>query len=185
MTEVHLIIDGERVAVPLGTTIFDAARMHGIPIPTLCHQQNLEPIGVCRMCAVDIGENVLAAACVRLVEEKMIVNTNSEKLPYRRTLIELLMSDHASPCARQRSSHDCELETLARRGGIDELRFARRTSPKGQDNSSPLLAVDYAACILCDRCIRGCNDFRHYNVLGRKGKGFSSGIAFDNDVPVV
>jgi len=183
VSDVHLTIDGAPVTVPAGTTIFDAARMHGIPIPTLCHQQNETPVGVCRVCVVEAGGRVLSAACVRPAEEKMAVTTNSEKvLRARRTLIELLMADHPSPCARQRQSNDCELETLARLEGITQPRFPRRLSPRGQDNSSLVIAVDHEACILCDRCIRGCDEIRHNDVLGRRGKGFWAGIAFDNNL---
>jgi CRP-like cAMP-binding protein/Pyruvate/2-oxoacid:ferredoxin oxidoreductase delta subunit/ferredoxin len=183
--QVQLTIDGMPVTVPAGTTVFDAARMNGIPIPTLCHQQNETPVGVCRVCVVDVGGRVLAASCVRPAEDKMVVSTNSEKVARsRRTLIELLMSDHPSPCARQRQSNDCELETLARLEGIKEPRFPRRLSPRGQDNSSLVIAVDHEACILCDRCIRGCDEIRHNDVLGRRGKGFMAGIAFDYNLPM-
>src|ERR1700738_4741840 len=93
--QVQLTIDGMPVTVPLGTTVFDAARMQGIQIPTLCHQQNETPGGVCRVCVVDVGGRVFAASCVRPAENKMVVNTNSEKVrKARRTLVELLMSDH-------------------------------------------------------------------------------------------
>ncbi len=185
MSDVHLTIDGAAITVPAGTTIFDAARMHGIPIPTLCHQQNETPVGVCRVCVVEAGGRVLSAACVRQAEEKMVVSTNSEKvLRARRTLVELLMADHPSPCARQRQSSDCELETLARLEGVTQPRFPRRLSPRGQDNSSLVIAVDHEACILCDRCIRGCDEIRQNNVLGRRGKGFWAGIAFDYNLPM-
>src|ERR1700757_2522138 len=115
---VELTIDGAVVRVPEGTTVFDAARMNGISIPTLCHLQNETPVGVCRLCVVDTGARVLGAACVRPVEPNMKVQTNSEKvLAARKTLLELLMSDHPSPCARQENSGDCELETLAKEAG--------------------------------------------------------------------
>jgi CRP-like cAMP-binding protein/Fe-S-cluster-containing dehydrogenase component len=173
------------VTVPLGTTIFDAARINGISIPTLCHQQNETPVGVCRVCVVEAGGRVLSASCVRPAENGMVVSTNSEKVvSARRTLVELLMADHPSPCARQRQSGDCELETLARLEGIREPRFARRLSPRGQDNSSSVIGVDHEACILCDRCIRGCDEIRDNNVLGRRGKGYNAGIAFDLNLPM-
>src|ERR1700681_3900128 len=182
---IELTIDGNQVAVAPGTTVFDAARLNGIAIPTLCHQQNETPVGVCRVCVVDVGGRVLAASCVRPAENNMVVSTNSEKVARsRRTLIELLMSDHPSPCARQRQSNDCELETLARLEGIMQPRFPRRISPRGQDNSSLVIAVDHEACILCDRCIRGCDEIRHNDVLGRRGKGFMAGIAFDTNLPM-
>src|SRR6202521_1350473 len=148
---IELTIDGNQVAVAPGTTVFDAARMQGIAIPTLCHQQNETPVGVCRVCVVDVGGRVFAASCVRPAENKMVVSTNSEKVRRsRRTLIELLMSDHPSPCARERQSGDCELATLARQEKITHPRYARRLSPRGQDNSSLVIAVDHKACILCD-----------------------------------
>jgi CRP-like cAMP-binding protein/NAD-dependent dihydropyrimidine dehydrogenase PreA subunit len=182
---IDLTIDGMPVSVPDGTTVFDAARSNGILIPTLCHQQNETPVGVCRVCVVDVGGRVLAASCVRPAENKMVVSTNSEKVVRaRRTLVEMLLADHPSPCARQRQSNDCELETLARLEGITETRFPRRISPRGQDNSSLVIAVDHEACILCDRCIRGCDEIRHNDVLGRRGKGFMAGIAFDTNLPM-
>ncbi len=187
MTEtlLDLVIDGTPVSVPAGTTIFDAARIIGIPIPTLCHQQNEVPVGVCRVCLVDAGGRVLSAACVRPAENGMKVSTNSPKvLGARRTLVELLMADHPSPCARQQQSGDCELETLAREEGIKKSRYAKRLSPRGQDNSSFVIAVDHEACILCDRCIRGCDDLKHNDVLARRGKGYQAGIAFDNNLPM-
>ncbi len=182
---IELTIDGLPVSVPDGTSVFDAARSNGIPIPTLCHQQNETPAGVCRVCVVDVGGRVLTASCVRPAENKMVVSTNSEKVVRaRRTLVEMLMADHPSPCARQRQSNDCELETLARLEGIGQSRFPRRISPRGQDNSSLAIAVDHEACILCDRCIRGCDEIRHNDVLGRRGKGFMAGIAFDTNLPM-
>src|SRR5215472_2217739 len=124
---VDITIDGTAVRVAAGTTVFDAARMNGVSIPTLCHLQNETPVGVCRLCLVDTGARVLAAACVRPIEPGMKVVTNSEKvLNARKTLLELLMADHPSPCARQQRSRDCELETLATAAGITQPRFAKR-----------------------------------------------------------
>src|SRR5258706_13731418 len=168
MAQIELTIDGAKVAVDPGTTVFDAARLNGIAIPTLCHQQNETPVGVCRVCVVDVGGRVLAASCVRPAENGMVVETQSDKVvKSRATLVELLMADHPSPCARQRQSGDCELETLAKAEGVQQPRFAKRVSPRGQDDSSFAIAVDHEACILCDRCIRGCTEIRHNDVLAR------------------
>lgn len=180
---VGLTIDGKRVTVPAGTTVFDAARMNGIFIPTLCHQQNETPVGVCRVCVVDVGRPIYAASCVRPVEPGLVVTTNSDKvIQARRTLLELLMSDHPTPCLRQQHSQDCELEALAKQAGIMQPRFARRSVPRGKDDSSLAIAVNFEACILCDRCIRGCNEVRGNFVLGRMGKGAQASIAFDHDL---
>jgi len=182
---IELTIDGKKVAVPAGTTVFDAARMNGIAIPTLCHQQNETPVGVCRLCVVDVNARVFTASCVRPAEPEMVVNTANEKVQRaRRTLVEMLMSDHPSPCARQQHSGDCELETLAKQAGIAEPRYAKRTTGRGKDNSSVSIAVDFDACILCDRCIRGCSEIRENFVLGRMGKGANAGIAFDDNEPM-
>jgi CRP-like cAMP-binding protein/Fe-S-cluster-containing dehydrogenase component len=182
---IDLTIDGKAVQVPPGTTVFDAARMNGVSIPTLCHLQSQTPVGVCRLCVVDTGARVLGAACVRPVEPGMKVQTNSEKvLAARKTLLELLMSDHPSPCTRQANSGDCELEVLAKEAGVGTPRFPRRNVTRGQDESSLAIAVDHDACILCDRCIRGCDEIKNNFVLGRMGKGYSAGIAFDLNSPM-
>jgi len=184
-SQVELTIDGTKVSVPAGTTIFDAARLNSIPIPTLCHQQNETPVGVCRVCVVDVGQRVYAASCIRLAEPGMNVKTCSEPVQAaRHTLLELLMSDHPSPCARQLQSGDCELERLASAAGIAEPRFPRRSSPRGKDDSSAVIAVDHNSCILCDRCIRGCDEIRHNWVLARRGKGYQAGVAFDTNLPM-
>src|SRR5262249_26426028 len=182
---VELRREGGGGCVAGGETVFDAARMNGVPIPTLCHLQNETPVGVCRLCLVDTGARVLAASCVRPVEPGMKVVTNSEKvLNARKTVLELLMADHPSPCARQRPSGDCELEAHAKAVDVTQSRFAKRTVSRGTDDSSLSIAVDHDACILCDRCIRGCDEVKNNFVLGRMGKGYTAGIAFDLNAPM-
>ena len=137
------------------------------------------------MCVVDVGARVFTASCVRPAESGMVVVTTSEKVRRaRRMLIELLMSDHPAPCARQQHSGDCELETLAKGENLPASRFAPRSTLRGKDDSSLSIAVDFDACILCDRCIRGCSDIRENFVLGRMGKGANAGIAFDDNLPM-
>jgi len=183
--DIALTIDGLAVSVPAGTTVFDAARMNGILIPTLCHQQNENPVGVCRVCVVDVGQRVYAASCIRPCEPNMKVQTSTDGvISARRTLVELLMSDHPSPCAREQHSGDCELERLAADAGVTNPRFPKRATPRGKDDSSLAIAVDHEACILCDRCIRGCDDIRSNWVLARRGKGYQAGIAFDTNLPM-
>jgi len=183
---VRLTIDGREVTVPPATTIWDAARGIGIDIPTLCHAPHMIPVGVCRVCTVAVkGARVLAAACIRPVEAGMTVETDSDPVRRaRRTVLELLLADHPSPCARQRATGDCELEELATRDGLAAARFSTRESARPPDDSSAIIAVDHAACILCDRCIRGCSDIKHNFVIGRTGKGDGAGIGFDTDVPM-
>jgi CRP-like cAMP-binding protein/Fe-S-cluster-containing hydrogenase component 2/ferredoxin len=183
---VKLTIDGREVSVEPGTTIIDAARRLGIDIPTLCHAQHQTPVGVCRVCTVEVkNQRVLAASCVRPAEEGMVVATASDTVRRaRRTLAELLLADHPSPCERQKTTGDCELEQLGAAYGVETPRFAARTWPRGLDESSLFIAVDHTACILCDRCIRACTEVKHNNVIGRSGKGYLAGISFDNDLPM-
>jgi len=182
---IQLAIDGREVSVPRGTTIFDAARLNGVPIPTLCHQQNQTPIGVCRVCVVDVGARVYAAACIRECEPGMKVNTDvPEVRQARATLVEMLMADHPSPCVRQQNSGDCELERMAAQMSVSAPRYSRRLSPRGRDDTSLSIAVDHESCILCDRCIRGCDDIKKNFVLGRSGKGYTAGVAFDLNDPM-
>jgi CRP-like cAMP-binding protein/Fe-S-cluster-containing hydrogenase component 2 len=183
---IQFTIDGQSVSVPAGTTIYDAARGLGIEIPVLCHAPHMAPVGVCRVCTVDVaGARVLPAACIRPAENGMVVQTNSERVrKARATLLELLLADHPTPCIRQAATRDCELETLAARDGVTASRFAARPAPREPDDSSVIIHVDHAACILCDRCIRACSDIKENFVIGRTGKGPQAGIAFDLDQPM-
>jgi formate dehydrogenase major subunit len=185
-TTVELSVDGQPLWVPAGTTIWEAARQAGIDIPVLCHHPNLNPVAVCRVCAVEVeGARVLAAACIRQVEPGMQVRSTSERVERaRRMLVDLLMADHPTPCTRQQQLGTCELEGLASRYGLGPSRFAKRPSTNGLDVSSPVIAVDHNACILCDRCIRACDDIQVNEVIGRHGKGFLARIGFDMDQPM-
>lgn len=182
----RLTIDGHEVSVPHGTTVFDAARLAGISIPTLCHQQNQDPVAVCRICVVDTGERALQAACIFKAEPGMVVKTDTEPIQQvRKTLYELMLSDHPSPCLRQQQSGDCELETQAANVGITSTRFNKRAVPVlAADDSSQSIHVDFSACILCDRCIRGCADIRQNYVIARQGKGYFTTIGFDANQPM-
>ena len=188
---VTLTIDDQPVEVPHGTTIWEAAKQSGIDIPVVCHSPKMDPVGVCRMCVVDVGERVLAASCVRDCHEGMKVETRSEKVEtHRKMLTKLLLSEHTVPCEREQTSKDCELEELGRRYGLLEgnsngfRKTAGYRSDKVQDLSSPVIAVDHAACILCDRCVRACDDLQSNEVIGRSGKGATAQIAFDLNNPM-
>ncbi|MBI2153986.1 MAG: formate dehydrogenase subunit alpha [Candidatus Rokubacteria bacterium] len=181
-----LTIDGRKVSVPEGTTIWEAARQAGIEIPVLCHDPRLRPVGVCRMCVVDVGERVLAASCVRAAADGMTVQTRSEKVERcRKTLTELLLSDYPADSAREKTTGDDLLLALGRSFGVrPEYLTIPRGDGRARDVSSPVIAVDHAACILCDRCIRACDEIQHNDVIGRTGKGYTARIAFDLDSPM-
>lgn len=187
---VSLTIDGQSVTVAPGTTVFEAACAVGIEIPVLCHSPQLRPVGVCRMCVVDVGERVLAAACVRPCAEGMTVSTATEEVQgHRRMLTQLLLSEYPADSARDSATGDDALLTLARIQGVSDTHLPDGSgeggsTPRGRDDSSPVIAVDHQACILCDRCIRACDDIQHNDVIGRTGKGYTARIAFDLDAPM-
>src|SRR5437867_1600528 len=120
---IPLFIDGRPISVEAGTTIWDAAARLGIDIPVLCHQPRLRPVGVCRMCVVDVGGRTLAASCVRACDPGMQVQTHPERVErQRRTLLQLLLAEHPAPCEREKTLGDCELEALARQYDVRGLR---------------------------------------------------------------
>ncbi|MBJ21477.1 MAG: formate dehydrogenase subunit alpha [bacterium] len=183
-----LSIDGIEIEASEGRTILEAATSAGIEIPTLCHTASLDPVGVCRICVVDVGERVKAAACVRQCEPGMQVTTDSEELEcHRATITDLLMCDQPTPPdadRRETRLADNELLALARRYEVTGERFPPRdetsaATPRGVDASSKVIEVDHRACILCDRCVRACDDLQSNEVIGRSGKGYGTRIAFD------
>ena len=184
---VELTIDGRDVSVAAGTTIYDAAKQAGIDIPVLCHDERYDPVGVCRMCVVDVGGRVLAAACVRPCEDGMEVKTATDQIERQRaTLTELLIADQppADEDPKETKTADNELLVLARRYGVEQNGALPRGGGRGEDFSNPVIAVNHDACILCDRCVRACDDIQGNDVIGRSGKGYETRIAFDLNDPM-
>ncbi len=184
---VTLTIDGAAVTVPEGTTIWTAARDAGFEIPVLCHDERYDPVGVCRMCVVDTGARVYAAACVRPCEDGMDVTTSTPDLERNRaTLTELLLADQPAPerDPKQTTTGDNELLALADRYDVTRDGGLPIASGRGTDMSNPVIAVDHDACILCDRCVRACDDIQGNDVIGRSGKGYATRIAFDLNDPM-
>jgi len=178
---VELTIDGQPVTVAKGTTLWDAARQAGIEVPVLCHDPKLSPVGVCRMCVCEVeGARVMAASCVRQAEAGMVVHTKSEKVQRCRSMLtELLMSEQPAASPKEATTADDELWALQRRYHV-EVRLSPGDA-RPADMSSPAIAVDHQACILCDRCIRACDDIQNNDVIGRTGKGYGARISFDLD----
>src|SRR5215831_8014652 len=189
---ITVTIDGHQVTVPPGTTLYDAALSAGITIPVLCHSPQLQPVAVCRMCVVEVqGARVLQAACIRQAEDGMVVQTQSDKVQQSRAMLtELLMSDypqsdptHNGHTQRYTGKRNLLLD-LAEQQGITAPRFPARPFDQGHDVSSAVIQVNHNACIMCDRCIRACDDVQCNEVIGRAGKGYLARIAFDNDLPM-
>ena len=179
-------IDGVEVTVPSGTTIYTAAKQAGIEIPVLCHDERYDPVGVCRMCVVDVGGRVLAAACVRPCEDGMEVDDR------RRQGREAARGpDRAAdgrPARRGPEGDDHRRQPAARRWRAATRPATpsgcRRRAAAAIDDSNPVISVNHDACILCDRCVRACDDIQGNDVIGRTGKGYATRIAFDLDDPM-
>src|SRR4051794_19806039 len=185
---VSLTIDGRALTVPEGTTIWQAAKDVGIDIPVLCHDERYDPVGVCRMCVVDVGARVYAASCIRPCEDGMEVKTDTPELERNRAqLTELLLVDQppVQEDPKELTTADNELLVLVRRYGVkqDEATIARGQG-RGEDHSNPVISVNHDACILCDRCVRACDDVQGNDVIGRSGKGYTTRIAFDLNDPM-
>ncbi len=181
-SRVTLEIDGTSVTVPEHQTIWEAARDLGKTIPVLCHDPRLKPAGVCRMCVVEVeGARVLQASCTRQVEEGMVVRTDTEQIRRsRKVLTELLLADQHDTSARAERTGDDALFDLGSAYDADASRWPREKG-RTTDPSSAVIEVDHQACILCDRCIRACDDLQSNLVIGRTGKGYATSIGFDLD----
>lgn len=174
---VNLKINGQEISVPEGTTILEAARKVGINIPTLCYLKDLNQIGACRMCLVEVkGARALQASCVYPVAEGIEVFTDTEKVRNaRRTTLELILSNHEKNCLTCVRSRNCELQALADELGIDELPYEGKNIKHEIDDSSTSLVRDNNKCILCRRCVAAC-DNQDISVISAVNRGFSTEI---------
>ena len=159
MGNVNLKINGLNVTAPAGSTILEAAQAAGIKIPTLCYLKEINEIGACRMCVVEVkGARNLVASCVHPVAEGMEVQTNTPKLlDSRRRTLELLLSNHDKKCLSCVRSGQCELQELCQELGVtDENYFEGETTHYELDESAVHMVRDNNKCILCRRCSAVC-----------------------------
>ena len=183
MDTIKLTIDYKEVEVPKGTTILKAAQQIGIGIPTLCHFElsgmniHNKP-GGCRICVVEVaGRKNLAPACVTECAEGMVVKTNSIRvINARRTVLELILSDHPADCLKCAKSGNCELQNLAIKFGIREITYVGEQS-QYQLEVSPSIIRDMNKCIMCRRCEMMCNEFQTVGALPAIERGFPSVVS--------
>ncbi|MFP4011529.1 MAG: NADH-dependent [FeFe] hydrogenase, group A6 [Spirochaetaceae bacterium] len=179
-------INDRELEVPGGSTILEAARGAGIHIPTLCHLEGHEALGACRVCVVDLeGARTTVPACVTRVTDGMVIRTNSDRArKARKTVVELLLSEHDGDCKVCGRAEDCELKALAWDLGIREERYAGERTDGGLDTSTPALVRDASKCIKCRRCVTVCSEVQTVSVLSPQGRGFTTQIApaFANDL---
>ena len=189
---VNLKINGQAVSVPEGTTILDAAKVAGIKIPTLCYLRDINAIGACRVCVVEVkGARSLVAACVYPVNEGMEVTTNSQKvIEARKTTVELILSDHNKDCLSCVRNQNCELQRLSEELGCDAKRFSGSVNEFDIDASTPYIVRDNNKCVVCRRCVAACKNYQGLSIIGANSRGFAThiGASFDfdlKDVPCV
>ncbi len=191
---VTLTIDGQSVTVPAGTSVMAAAMSLGTKIPKLCATDSIEPFGSCRLCLVEIeGRRGTPASCTTPAEEGMVVRTQSENLSgLRKGVMELYISDHPLDCLTCSANGDCELQDMAGAVGLREVRYGyegeNHVFAKGKDGlanenwlakdtSNPYFTYDPTKCIVCNRCVRACEEVQGTFALTITGRGFDSRVA--------
>ncbi len=184
MTEkIHLQIDNRDITADPGMTVLEAARVNGIHIPTLCYLKGLTGTGACRVCQVEVeGAKTLCAACVYPVNEGMKVHTHTKRvLDARRTIVELIISNHNKDCLSCPRSTNCELQNLAREVGVREDAYAGSKTEPTYDEVSYGIVRDTSKCVLCGRCVAACREYQGIGILNFMNRGFKTkvGPAYD------
>jgi len=184
MANVTLTIDGQKVTVPSDYNIIKAAKRAGIDIPALCYDPNLEVVGACRLCLVEIeGWRKPETACSTKVQEGMVVSTETEKLAkLRKEILQLLLDNHPNDCLTCQKAGECLLQQYAYRY---DVKFREHDGDRRQgfvDTSSPYILKDDSKCILCGKCVRTCYQVQDRQVLSFGGRGFDTKIVVDADL---
>jgi len=179
---ITLTIDGVQVTVPAGTSLMRAAAENSINIPKLCATDSLEPFGSCRLCLVEIeGRRGYPASCTTPAEAGMVVRTQSPKLQeVRKGVMELYISDHPLDCLTCPANGNCELQDMAGVTGLREVRYgyegANHLKLK-KDESNPYFTFDSSKCIVCNRCVRACEETQGTFALTISGRGFDARVS--------
>ena len=179
---VTLTIDGQAVTVPAGTSVMAATATMGTQIPKLCATDSLEPFGSCRLCLIEVeGRRGTPASCTTIAEEGMAVRTHTPKLAkLRRGVMELYISDHPLTCLTCSANGDCELQDMAGAVGLRDVRYGydgdnHLDAPT--DTSNPYFTFESAKCIVCNRCVRACEEVQGTFALTIEGRGFGSKVS--------
>lgn len=182
METVNIKINGRDYVVPKGSTVLEAAKAANIDIPTLCYLKDINEIGACRLCLVEVSEGGrpyrMVTACVYPVAEGMSILTNTPKIMASRKMnLELLLSNHDMRCLECVRSTNCELQTLCRQYGVSTSRFTGAKTVYPVDDSSVAIIRDNNKCILCRRCAAVCKNIQGIGVIGANDRGFDTHIA--------
>ena len=180
---VTLTIDGETIKAKKGTTILQAAKQAGVDIPTLCFLKDINEVGDCRMCIVEVeGRRGFATSCIQTVEEGMVVHTHTPNvLEARRTVLDLIISNHAKDCLTCTRSGNCELQELATKFNVLHVEYPGEMTKHKIDDKSPALVRDFNKCILCRRCVATCKNVQGIGAIDCINRGFESCISTVGD----
>ncbi len=191
MSEITLIIDNKEVTVPAGSTILDASKQLGIHIPTLCHldlhdTKMVNQTASCRVCVVEVeGRRNLAPACATPVVNGMVVKTNTIRvMDARKTVVELILSDHPKECLTCAQSGSCELQDLSELLGIREIRVTGEAQSTYKKDFSTSIIRDMDKCIMCRRCETMCNKVQEVGALSGINRGFDAVVAPAFELPL-
>ena len=176
---VHLTINGIPVEVEEGTTILEAARKINIDIPTLCFLKDINEVGDCRMCVVEVeGNRGFATACIQKVAEGMIVKTSTPAvIEARKIVLDLILSNHDRECLTCTRNGTCELQKLAQEFYVDEIKYQGSRNRHKIDDISPSIVRDFNKCILCRRCVATCKNVQGIGAIDCVNRGFESCIS--------
>ncbi len=179
MEMVNIMIDGRKVQVPKSYTILEAARQVNIAIPTLCFLKDINEIGACRMCVVEVkGARSLQAACVYPVSEGLEIYTQSPAVrEARKVTLELILSNHEKKCLTCVRSRNCELQKLSEELNIKDIRFEGESGNFAIDQFSPSIVRDQNKCVLCRRCVSMCKNVQTVSVIDTNERGFKTVVA--------
>ena len=176
---VHLTINGIPVEVEEGTTILEAARKINIDIPTLCFLKDINEVGDCRMCVVEVeGNRGFATACIQKVAEGMVVKTSTPAvIEARKIVLDLILSNHDRECLTCTRNGTCELQKLAQEFYVDEIKYQGSRNRHKIDDISPSIVRDFNKCILCRRCVATCKNVQGIGAIDCVNRGFESCIS--------
>jgi len=176
--KVTLTIDNIKVEVPKSYTILEAAKAVGIDIPTLCYMKDINEVGACRVCLVEIqGARGLQASCVHPVSEGMVIKTNTKKVrDARKATVELILSNHNRECLTCFRNKNCELQSLAESLNLNDIPFDGIKGETVVDDKSHSVVRDASKCILCGRCVNVCKNVQGIGILEFTNRGFKTEV---------
>ena len=179
---VTLTIDGIEVKAKQGTTILEAARTVGIDIPTLCFLKEINEVGECRMCIVEVeGMRGFATSCIQKVADGMVVHTNTPSVEEaRRVTLDLILSNHRIDCLKCVRSGNCELQKVSKQLNVQDIEFTGEMKHHEIDDMSPSIVRDFDKCILCGRCVSTCKKVQEIGAIERSNRGFETCISTVN-----